>query len=188
LATATIYGAVKVKKGEAMPTELSVRFIAASVALSERLPVTQIKCPIQNGAWSCEVPAGVLDLRFRARRFMTEFRWKFRFLQQAEGRSRGRSFSAELVRHRKRSDAATFEHGRRGDACHSRAPFVRHTSGRSRTGIDAGLAAMANERGFFAMKVFHLASTPLSRAEESDLRPRARARSGRMRSRAATTR
>jgi hypothetical protein len=75
---ATIHGIVKVSKGETMPAELSVRFQSPpSVAVSDRLPVTQIKCPIQNGAWSCEVPAGVLDLRFRARRFTTEFRWKF---------------------------------------------------------------------------------------------------------------
>ena len=76
--TATIHGVIKTKQGEEEPTELAVRFQSPpSVAPSDRLPVTQIKRPIRKGAWSCEVPAGVLDLRFRVRHFMTEFRWKF---------------------------------------------------------------------------------------------------------------
>lgn len=78
--TGTLKGIVKVGPGEELPQALDVRFQSApAVSNADRLPVTQVKCPVTaTGAWSCEIPAGLVDLRFHARRYLSEFRWDYR--------------------------------------------------------------------------------------------------------------
>jgi Carboxypeptidase regulatory-like domain len=74
--TATIAGTIKVPKGQDVPKEMLVRFQSSpSVSESGRVAVTEMKCPVRDGEWSCEVPAGQVDLRLRAQRYRTEFRW-----------------------------------------------------------------------------------------------------------------
>lgn len=73
---ATILGRISVPAGQPAPKMLSVRFQSSpTVNVENRVPVTEIKCPVVDSNWSCEVPAGLLDLRLRATPFQTEFRW-----------------------------------------------------------------------------------------------------------------
>lgn len=87
--TATIHGSVVPPKGHASPRQLLVRFQSApAVAEAERIPPTEIRCPVTESRWSCEIPAGLLDLRIRAATFQTSFHWDVE-LQPEERRAWG---------------------------------------------------------------------------------------------------
>jgi Carboxypeptidase regulatory-like domain len=151
--TATIHGTIKVKKSDPMPQELAVRLQSPpSVGIEDRLPVTQIKCPVQDGAWSCDVPAGVLDLRFHARRFLSEYRWKFPLAAGANADlgtfvlRRGSSVigNVELAPRLKPLDKET------RILLHPRS-FGAPADDRGRESMRV-LAATTNDRGFFAIE------------------------------------
>lgn len=72
----SISGTVEPPRGEKDPGELSVRFQStAEPGRSPRFGEETAVCPIKDGAWKCSLPAGKLDLRLRARGFVSHFRW-----------------------------------------------------------------------------------------------------------------
>ncbi len=76
---ATLSGHIKVGKGEVAPSEYSIRFQSSpSVPADDRVRPIEVKCPVKDGAWSCEVPAGLLDLRLHATHYINEYRWSLR--------------------------------------------------------------------------------------------------------------
>jgi hypothetical protein len=79
--TAIVTGTIAVPNGEKLPKEIAVRFQSSPAQTGDRLPVTEIRCPLADGRFRCEVPAGPVDLRFRARAYMTEFRWNVRLVR-----------------------------------------------------------------------------------------------------------
>ena len=72
---ARVDGRLSLPPGEPMPKEVVLRF--ASAVGTSPLPIaeTETVCPVAEGAFLCEVPAGRLDLRVRARGFLSHYRW-----------------------------------------------------------------------------------------------------------------
>lgn len=70
--TGRLTGLVHTTRGEAVPEVITVRLAHAA---ESRFPPTQIRCPITDDRFSCEVPATKLDLRLRAETFISHFRW-----------------------------------------------------------------------------------------------------------------
>jgi hypothetical protein len=72
--TGFLSGELRVPEDSAPPTELAVRFRPAPgnpVSLEEG----SLDCPLDALRFRCEIPAGVLDLRLRARGFVSHYRW-----------------------------------------------------------------------------------------------------------------
>ena len=63
--------------GQSLPRELSVRVRPSLVLMGQEklAPETTLSCPIRDGEWTCEVPAGRLDLRITGAAAMPVYRW-----------------------------------------------------------------------------------------------------------------
>lgn len=80
-----IAGTVRMPTLEKLPAELTVRFNSSpEPGKAPVFPETIVTCPVREGSvksqapegtFSCQVPAGKLDLRLRARGFVSHFRW-----------------------------------------------------------------------------------------------------------------
>lgn len=81
--TGWIAGHLQVPRGEEMPATLAVRVRRTPEAAVGRaasgtglhLPEEPWRCPVEEGAFRCEVPQGRLDLRLRAEGFVSQHRW-----------------------------------------------------------------------------------------------------------------
>jgi hypothetical protein len=74
--TGTLSGKLTVPHGETMPAEISARFqSSAGSKTSPRIPESTVQCSVKEGEFACEVPAGKLDLRLRAKGFISHYRW-----------------------------------------------------------------------------------------------------------------
>jgi hypothetical protein len=76
--TGTLSGTVQPPRGEGAPKELKVRFSpepSEDQGGPKEPPEGTVDCPVQDLRWSCEVPAGRLDLRLRAAGFISDYRW-----------------------------------------------------------------------------------------------------------------
>jgi hypothetical protein len=74
---ATVRGRVEGPVGQSMPWEIRVR-VRPSLELmgNEKLSwETEVACPLHNGEWSCEVPAGRVDLRISGTAVSPVYRW-----------------------------------------------------------------------------------------------------------------
>lgn len=72
----SISGTVEPPRGEKSPSEITVRFQSSPEAGKRpQFGEETLTCPVKDGAWSCRVPAGKLDLRLRAKGFVSHFRW-----------------------------------------------------------------------------------------------------------------
>jgi Carboxypeptidase regulatory-like domain len=83
----SVASAIRTQPGEEMPTDLRLLLRdprATDVVLtgnvgapmpSPDLPEVAVTCPVVEGLWSCMVPAGVWDLRVRARGFLSHYFW-----------------------------------------------------------------------------------------------------------------
>ncbi|MEM7586564.1 MAG: carboxypeptidase-like regulatory domain-containing protein [Acidobacteriota bacterium] len=67
-------GRVEVEGGEAMPPALEARFESPPESPAE-LARTAVECPIVEGRFECAVPALRLDLRLRARSYLSHYLW-----------------------------------------------------------------------------------------------------------------
>ena len=76
--TARLTGALAVPDEEEAPGELTARF-ESTVQAAEGNPTAiskeEVSCPVEAGRFVCEVPAGELDLRLRAKGFVSHYRW-----------------------------------------------------------------------------------------------------------------
>ncbi|PWB77700.1 MAG: hypothetical protein C3F15_02810, partial [Holophagae bacterium] len=80
-----IKGRVEVPKGESVPSDIGVSFAAATeptAAPGGRIqlvqggePIGSVRCPIDEGAFECRIPAGTLDLKLKARAFVSHYLW-----------------------------------------------------------------------------------------------------------------
>lgn len=63
--------------GEKLPKSFEIRIESPPVKAREReIPRGSVTCHVDDqGAWTCEVPAGILDLAFRAAGFIPHYRW-----------------------------------------------------------------------------------------------------------------
>lgn len=72
---ATIHGTVTT--AEKPPRLLTIYFQPAPSDRAEAiLPTSSVECPISGKRWTCEVPAGALDLAIRAQGYVSIYRWK----------------------------------------------------------------------------------------------------------------
>lgn len=75
---ARLSGSVRmIDRGERFPREITARISSpASGSKALVVPKVEVACPVdEKGAWSCELPAGVLDVSFRAGGFVPSYRW-----------------------------------------------------------------------------------------------------------------
>ncbi|HEX2223138.1 MAG TPA: carboxypeptidase-like regulatory domain-containing protein [Thermoanaerobaculia bacterium] len=80
-----VAGTVRMPAAEKLPPELTIRFGSSpEPGKAPVFPETVATCPVRDagakgtaaeGTFSCPVPAGKLDLRLRARGFVSHFRW-----------------------------------------------------------------------------------------------------------------
>ncbi|HET7177140.1 MAG TPA: carboxypeptidase-like regulatory domain-containing protein, partial [Solirubrobacterales bacterium] len=69
-----VEGALHAAPGRALPSTLTARFQPAPGA-AVKPPNAAASCRVAEGRFRCELPAGDLDLRLRARGFVTQYRW-----------------------------------------------------------------------------------------------------------------
>lgn len=75
---ARIGGRLKWPAGEKAPESLAVKFTPAGSGDTRKEPQGELPCTLQTeGTFFCEVPATSLDLRLRAPRFVSHYRWGF---------------------------------------------------------------------------------------------------------------
>ena len=87
--TGRLSGSLKMLDREAaFPKDLSVSFESPpATSRQQAIPKSLLSCPVdERGRWKCEVPAGALDLTFRAKGFVPRYRWG---LQVAAGKDLG---------------------------------------------------------------------------------------------------
>jgi hypothetical protein len=80
---ALLTGRIAVARGERLPKSLMVRLTPTldrqtRAAGSGLLPETTISCPVDEGRWSCAIPATPLDVRLRASGFVSHYLWGVR--------------------------------------------------------------------------------------------------------------
>lgn len=73
--SAQVRGTLAVPAGEAMPQEITLRFASAIGTSPRPFSESEMRCPVSEAGFTCEVPAGRLDLRMRARGFVSHYRW-----------------------------------------------------------------------------------------------------------------
>lgn len=69
-----VEGELAAAPGMIVPESLTARFEAVPGA-STPLPRASVVCPVLQRRFRCDVPAGLLDLRLRARGFISQYRW-----------------------------------------------------------------------------------------------------------------
>ena len=72
--TARVVGDVAVQQGEELPPSIDVRFETPPDAPAE-IARSQVTCAIEQERYDCALPAAALDLRFRARGFISHYAW-----------------------------------------------------------------------------------------------------------------
>lgn len=80
--TTDVRGQISVSDG-VLPKTVSLRWtnVRPDVPEAERIaspPRGEVRCPVDGGAFSCEVPIGEFDLRVRAERFVSKYLWSVR--------------------------------------------------------------------------------------------------------------
>lgn len=73
--TAIVVAQAAVPQGHSIPEKLEVRFESAPDAPKPLDGEHSVRCPLTDGQLQCEIPAGSLDLHFRAPGFITIHRW-----------------------------------------------------------------------------------------------------------------
>lgn len=74
VSTGFLEGVVRAPASEQVPREISARFEPAPGS-SISFPRSTTSCPVVDARFRCELPAGKLDLRLRARGFVSHYRW-----------------------------------------------------------------------------------------------------------------
>lgn len=78
--TGIVRGKIRVPPDRDDPQTISARFESAPLpdtlhGPSGKVPRTTVECPVKDGAFSCELPAAELDLRLRARGYISHYLW-----------------------------------------------------------------------------------------------------------------
>jgi hypothetical protein len=77
--TGFLQGTVRAPRGEEPPRQLDLDFQPSPERQGSRaVPPGQVSCPVNDDAWTCEVPAGKLDLQLAASEYIHQFRWDVR--------------------------------------------------------------------------------------------------------------
>lgn len=82
--TAVVHGTLAVPSEETLPAVLAASFELRGRAETAAGPRGEVPCPVDEGSWRCEVPAGRLDLRLGADGFISSFFWNVDLLAQEE--------------------------------------------------------------------------------------------------------
>lgn len=152
--TGEIAGIVQVEKGEKIPADLTIRFESSpEPGKAQILPQQTVVCPIVEGAWACQVPAGKLDLRLRARSFVSHYRWGA--IVPARGALKVGPLAlrrgASIVGRVEVSEGAISPQGCRVELSPTTAGLSRSAEAKEQLGKLA-LSASVNERGFFHLE------------------------------------
>ncbi len=78
--TGIVRGKIQVPRDRDDPETISARFESAPPAgtsqePSGKVPPTTVRCPVRDSTFSCEVPAAELDLRLRAKGYISHYLW-----------------------------------------------------------------------------------------------------------------
>lgn len=83
LPTGRLEGEIRQLPGPAQVQQVGLRFESApdeSGSSSTELTRHEVQCPVTDDRFACEVPAGTLDLRLRARGFISRYFWSVELL------------------------------------------------------------------------------------------------------------
>lgn len=74
--TGDVVGRFARNRGEQAPPSVTVRFgPGRHIGNDQSLPDGNVECPVYDSSFRCEVPAGFLDLRIKARGYIADYRW-----------------------------------------------------------------------------------------------------------------
>lgn len=154
--TANVEGQLVVGGDDEMPEELVLDFHSApDVLADDAIPEGAVPCPVQEGKWHCEIPAGTIDLRLSAKDFQSHYLWGLEVPVKgtldlgALEFQRGSSVDGWVV-----SEAAEKLDGVKISLRPRVAGRLSNEAARSRIGT-MRLSATTNDRGFF-----HIDSVP----------------------------
>ena len=157
--TAELVGTVVALSGEPPPGELSVRFESSpsrEAHADNAVPVSTETCTVAKRSFSCQVPAGTLDVRLRSPGHVSHYLWA---LSIAAGETR---HLGALTLRPGASVSGWVEIAGPGDLSKVQVSLLPQAGGhvtRERASIDRrALSATASERGFF-----HLEGVPPGR-------------------------
>ena len=78
LPTGSVTGTMPRLPGEPLPPAIEVRIESSTTASSSsKVRRTAFHCPVEEGQWTCEVPAGLLDVRLFVDGFVPHYLWDF---------------------------------------------------------------------------------------------------------------
>lgn len=76
-AVVVLHGAIETAAGEPLPGDIEVLLSALPNSADPTAPVT-LRCPIDQGAWSCPGPSGSFDVRLEAAGYAPRYAWDVR--------------------------------------------------------------------------------------------------------------
>lgn len=146
-----LVGRWRVAVGNELPDRFRIRFAPVLAAKQNtRFPQYEFFCPVMDdGAWSCTVPAGQLDLRLRAEGFVSHYRWGVQ-LKPGEMQEVG---SLDLERGASVVGWVRSQHAWQPDRCRlTLRPYVGDIPTRAAQEriLSQALQVAPNERGFFS--------------------------------------
>ena len=72
--TARVVGEIEVERTEEVPAEIELRF-ESRPADEHKIARSSVACPVEGRRYECDLPATLLDLRLRARGFVSHYFW-----------------------------------------------------------------------------------------------------------------
>ncbi len=153
---AIIAGRIEPTPSGLLPADIGIRFQSSPAPIGESsrsIPRTALRCPVVERQWSCEVPAGRLDLRLAADGFVPYYLWDI-------GLAPGQTTDLGLLQLETGASVAGWIAQSQPDRDQTKARIAleRQVSGwqgdpRERLRLDAlTLHTRASERGFFQLK------------------------------------
>ncbi len=151
--TGVLKGRLAVDERETLPEGLTARFRVPSGSPERPLsdPAGELRCKVLGSSWTCEVPAGRLDLRLRAPGFISHYRWGFAL-------GAGESKQLGTLRLRRGSSVVGWVETAEGPAAGGRAKVELRPRISADAAVDTeeleqlALSVNVNERGHFHLE------------------------------------
>jgi hypothetical protein len=147
--TARLVGEIEVEPGENAPEKIGLRFESPPDA-ETRISRSTVSCPLEDRSYECRLPATRLDLRLRAKHFVSHYYWDVELRSDAENRlpkARLRRGASVVGWVEPADPRAAFDRAAVTLERELAAAGLDEASSARRRGL--ALSSKANERGFF---------------------------------------
>ncbi len=146
-----VVGRLEVERAEEMPTEIGLRF-ESPPGTAPKIARSAVTCPVREGRFECALPASNLDLRLRAKHFVSHYFWDAELKPEARyglGASTLRH-GASIVGWVEMEDAtASFDDAIVTLSRETASAMIDETTAHRRQAL--GLEATVSSRGFFEL-------------------------------------